>query len=139
MIQLFKFYNILSNEILPLSWWLNFYIFCSKYLKFNKVKVLCDLCHPLQQYLQQTMKNDQKKRINHGENHPNINHFNISCQRQWLRYPQETITLYCIKILIMYSYKVVSTSNKVVFTSMTMSRNLLLKNVDIWLESEVWD
>ena len=77
-----------------------------------------------------------KEWVWHCENHPNINHLDISSFGQWLRDTHETIHRKYRRsypLLFFRSYYVVKTKRRVVFTSITISKKLLLNIVDIWL------
>ena len=66
--------------------------------------------------------------------HPKINHFHISSFRQWLGYSHEAKNVSLnLPTKLGWTYNVVRTKRRVVLTSMTISRKVLLKVVDIWL------
>ena len=81
------------------------------------------------------MQRDDKKRIRHCEYHPNVNHLDISSHWQRLGDPHETVTHKNVfgKTITYKTYYVVNTNSRVAFTSMTISRYVSLKVVDIWL------
>ena len=70
------------------------------------------------------VNDDDKERIGHSEDHPDINHLNVSCARKSARDPHkaEMSILDKQKAMLASRYNVVRTRRTVTFTSMTRSR-----------------
>ena len=79
------------------------------------------------------MAGNHKEWIEHGENHPNINHLYVTCPWDRLRDSHKTKdrSKNKSKVKPYYTYKDVNTRRRVVLTSITISRNEPLKVVDI--------
>ena len=81
------------------------------------------------------MAGNHKEWIEHSENHPNINHLDVTCPWDRLRDSHETKFDQSknkkVRREAFLSYKDVNTRRRVVLTSITISRNEPLKVVDI--------
>ena len=88
----------------------------------------------LNYYLNSTMTGNNKEWIGNCKNHPNVNHLDVSCLWQWLGNAHKAFKKYEYAFSNQnLTHKVVKTRRRVVLTSMTISRNVLLNDVDIWL------